>query len=181
MKKRLLLVWLVSWPALAVLPAIVLFNHKAHGIFHAVADDRGHRGYEAPDEPSRKAYIRIMALGGLVPMGRFKADVTDQVLMDDGLTVINIMDRSGASPTAKFPGNFISIPVLPEKMGEAWDEVVTILQEIGDNPEAHEAPVVTPKGKFRFVVINSKKLGCTITIRPPTSHLGEPPWIPMAH
>lgn len=174
--KRVIVGWVIAAHIVLAAFGLLLFNTKVHAVFHSVAADRGHRGFDVKDVPHRKAITKILSLGQIGVMGRFKADVTDQLLMDDAETVLNIMDRL-REPS--LPGHFISIPVDPKKIDEAVSLAVAELKRLGDNVKQWNVPVETKKGRFKFGLIHSSKLDFLIVMRPPTSTLGEPPWIPV--
>ena len=178
MKKLLLSLFVVSLAVNAVM-GLALFNHKAHAAFHGIAGDRGHRGFDMVDEPTRQAMIQVLALGGIGLVGRFKADVADQILMDDGETVLNVMDRSNGNT---LPGNFISVPVEDYKhIEEAGKKAEAILWGAGHKTESQEVMAKSSNGTFKFIVIHSDKLTTLIVLRPSTWVLGQPDWIPLVN
>jgi len=157
----------------------LLFIHPAHGGFHAKLDDRGHRGINAVDEAHRQVLIGAFAESGTGVIGRFKIEAADQVLLDDGETVLNVLDRQIEKEPGR-PGSFVSIPIDPKKIPQLGDKLFKQFKDLGDDIEAWDRLVDTPKGQVAFRFIHSLKLDTTIVLRPPTSELGDPKWIPLA-
>ncbi len=133
--------------------------------------EKGHRGYEVPDQDSRKALLEVLALGGLKPVMRFKIGPTDQTLMNDGYTVVNLHDHTHLDSTAKFSGTFISLVTdNPEYAGQ---EAARIMGEIDKTTKLACLPMLEPRRSL--IPVYSHRLGLTVTFRQHAMKLGKPP------
>jgi hypothetical protein len=132
--------------------------------------ERGHRGYEVNDPETRLALIGLLALGGLKPAMRFEIGPTDQTLMSDGYTVVNLHDHSNPDPTASFSGTFVSL--VNDDPDGAAEQAMAILRRIDNTTTLARLPI---PGKGAIIPIYSPRLGMTVTFRRHAMKLGKPP------
>ncbi len=132
--------------------------------------EKGHRGYEVANEPQRTALLEVLKLGGLTPIRRFKIGPTDQTLMSDGYTVVNLHDHRNPDTTGRYSGTFISlVNRYPQR---AATNASRILQRI--DPSVDDCLLPIP-GKAPLAPVYSPKLGLTVTFRQHAMKLGPPP------
>ncbi len=153
--------WLVAFLAVAAL----IWPSKFPPVF-----DRGHRGYEAHTPQEREVIIKLLGGGGLKPVMRFCVGPTDQTLMSDGYTVVNLHNHQHTDPAAHFSGTFISLVCKnPESMAQA---AMSMLQGYGYTAEINK--IELPNGGS-IIPVYCPRLGITVTYRRHAMVLGPPP------